>query len=174
MEEQTASEYLSEYVNGPWVFFFQFCGFFWRICFFFFSFCGCTLTHTLSLLFICGSEVTSTCAFSIFFLSRRALPANGLTVILPYIHVLGAERRLALTCVGEVVALMESSTWQPSRQRCYVFKILSRNKTCFCYLQGRVGLGGLFFFLLLFIFCLQWPPGARGIAPEAGDSVQER
>lgn len=61
-------------------------------------------------------------------------------VILHYIYVLGADRQLAVTCVREVVALMESYTWQPSRQHWYVFKILSRNKTCFCYLLGQVGL----------------------------------
>lgn len=111
--------------------------------------------RTPSLLFISRSKVTSTCAFSIFFLSRRALPANPPTVILRYIYVSGAERRLALTCVGEVVAPMESSTWQPSRQRWYVFKILSSNKTCFCYLQGHAGLG----FWGWGWVCLQWPPG---------------
>lgn len=53
---------------------------------------------------------------------------------------LGAEQRLALTCVREVVELMEFYTWQPSRQSRYVFKILSRNKTCFCCFLGQVGL----------------------------------
>lgn len=84
-------------------------------------------------------------------------------VILHYIYVLGAERQLAVTCVREVVALMESYTWQPSRQHWYVFKILSRNKTCFCYLLGQVG-----------CFCLRWPPGAQGISSGAGDIPKER
>lgn len=72
--------------------------------------------------------------------SRRSLQEDPLTVISRYIYVLGAERRLAVTCVREVVALMEFYTWQPSRQQWYVFKILSRNKTGFCYLLGQVGL----------------------------------
>lgn len=72
--------------------------------------------------------------------SRRSLQVDPLTVISRYIYVLGAERRLAVTCVREVVALMEFYTWQPSRQQWYVFKILSRNKTGFCYLLGQVGL----------------------------------
>lgn len=72
--------------------------------------------------------------------SRRSLRVDPLTVISCYIYVLGAERRLAVTCVREVVALMEFYTWQPSRQQWYVFKILSRNKTGFCYLPGQVGL----------------------------------
>lgn len=139
--ERIASEYVPEYAKWASAFF-DFCGFFF----------ACLL---LVLLFISRSEVTSTCAFSIFFLSRRALPANPPTVILRYIYVSGAERRLALTCVGEVVAPMESSTWQPSRQRWYVFKILSSNKTCFCYLQGHAGLG----FWGWGWVCLQWPPG---------------
>lgn len=61
--------------------------------------------------------------------------------------------------------LMEPYTWQPSRQCWYVFKILSRNKTCFCYLQDHAG---------LFFLSPMAPPGAQGIAPEAGDIVQER
>lgn len=90
-------------------------------------------------LFIYGSEVAHTWDLSISF-QQCSLPANPLAVILRYIYVLGAERRLAVTCVREVVALMEFYTWQPSRQRWYVFKILSRNKTRFCYLLGQVGL----------------------------------
>ncbi len=78
-----------------------------------------------------------TWALSIPF-QQCSLPGNP--VILRYIYVLGAEPRLAVTCVREVVALMEFYTWQPSRQRWYVFKILSRNKTRFCYLLGQVGL----------------------------------
>ena len=96
--------------------------------------------HTIfAALFIYGGEVAHTWALSISFQPCR-LPANPLAVILRYIYVLGAERRLALTCVREVVALMEFYTWQPSRQRWYVFKILSRNKTRFCYLLGQVEL----------------------------------
>lgn len=90
------------------------------------------------LLFICGSGVARTWALSIP-PQRRSLPANPLAVILRYIYVLGAERRLAGTCVREVVALMEFYTWQPSRQRWYVFKILSRNKTRFCCSPGPSG-----------------------------------
>lgn len=88
---------------------------------------------------ICGSEVTHTWALSISF-HHCSLPANLLAVILRYIYVLGAEQWLAVTCVREVVALMEFYTWQPSRQWWYVFKILSRNKTRFCCLLGQVGL----------------------------------
>ena len=90
-------------------------------------------------LFICGSKVAHTWAFSIS-LKPCSLPADPLVVILRYIYVWGAERRLAVTCVREVVALMEFYTWQPSRQHWYVFKILSRNKTRFCCLPGQVGL----------------------------------
>lgn len=98
------------------------------------SFC----LHTIfAVLFICGSKVAHTWACRISF-QQRSLPANP--VILRYIYVLGAEPRLAVTCVRVVVALMEFYTWQPSRQRWYVFKILSRNKTRFCYLLGQVGL----------------------------------
>lgn len=76
-----------------------------------------------------------------------------MAVILRYIYVLRAEQRLAVTCVREVVALMEFYTWQPSRLHWYVFKILSRNKTCFCCLLGQVS--GAF-------FCLLCPPGGPG------------
>lgn len=113
-------------------------------------------------LFISGSKVAYTWALSISF-KQCSLPVNPLTVILRYIYVLGAEWRLAVTCVREVVALMEFYTWQPSRQHWYVFKILSRNKTGFCYLLGQVGL-----------FLSPMAPGAQGIAPEAGDVPKER
>lgn len=112
-------------------------GFYLHLCF-----CVCAaLNPSLStlylLFFICRSKVVHTWALSIS-LQQCSLPANP--VILRYIYVLGAEPRLAVTCVREVVALMEFYTWQPSRQRWYVFKILSRNKTRFCYLLGQVGL----------------------------------
>lgn len=98
----------------------------------------CLSIH-FAVLFICGSEMAHTWALSISF-QQCSLPVNPLAVILRYIYVLGAERRLAVTCVREVVALMEFYTWQPSRHCWYVFKILSRNKTRFCYLLGQVGL----------------------------------
>lgn len=98
-----------------------------------------SLYTTFTALFICGSKVAHTWALSISF-QQCSLPANPLAVILRYIYVLGAECRLAVTCVREVVALMEFYTWQPSRQHWYVFKILSRNKTRFCCLLGQVGL----------------------------------
>lgn len=106
--------------------------------------CMCS-TESVSLytifaaLFIRGSEVAHTWALSIS-VQQCSLPANPLAVILRYIYVLGAEQRLAVTCVREVVVLMEFYTWQPSRQCWYVFKILSRNKTRFCCLLGQVGL----------------------------------
>lgn len=88
---------------------------------------------------ICGSKAAHARALSISF-QRCSLRATPMAVILHYIDVLRAERRLAVTCVREVVALMEFYTWQPSRLHWYVFKILSRNKTRFCYLLGQVGL----------------------------------
>lgn len=97
------------------------------------------LYNIFAALCISRSKVAYTWALSISF-KQCSLPVNALTVILRYIYVLGAERRLAVTCVREVVALMEFYTWQPSRQHWYVFKILSRNKTGFCYLLGQVGL----------------------------------
>lgn len=115
------------------------CGFYLHICF-----CACAalnlcLYNIFAALCISRSKVAYTWALSISF-KQCSLPVNPLTVILRYIYVLGAERRLAVTCVREVVALMEFYTWQPSRQHWYVFKILSRNKTGFCYLLGQVGL----------------------------------
>lgn len=98
-----------------------------------------SLCNIFTALFIFRSKVAYTWALSISF-KQCSLPVNLLTVILHYIYVLGAERQLAVTCVRKVVALMEFYTWQPSRQHWYVFKILSRNKTCFCYLLGQVGL----------------------------------
>lgn len=96
--------------------------------------------HTIfPALFIYRSKVAHTWALSISF-QQCSLPVDPLAVILRYIYVLGAERRLAVTYVREVVALMEFYTWQPSRQHWYVFKILSRNKTRFCCLLGQVGL----------------------------------
>lgn len=107
-------------------------------------FCFCvqqslSLHHGFCAFFICRGKVAHTWALSISF-QQHVLPANPLAAILRYIYVLGAERWLAVTCVRELVALMEFYTWQPSRQRWYVFKILSRNKTCFCYLLGQVRL----------------------------------
>lgn len=110
-------------------------------------------------LFICGSKVAHTLALSISF-QQCSLQANPMAVILRYIYVLRAEQRLAVTCVREVVALMEFYTWQPSRLHWYVFKILSRNKTCFCCLLGQIS-GAVF------VYCV--PRGAQGIAPEDGD-----
>lgn len=91
------------------------------------------------LLSSCGTEVALTWALSIS-LQQCSLQADPLAVILRYIYVSRAEQRLAVTCVREVVALMEFYTWQPSRLHWYVFKILSRNKTRFCCLLGQVGL----------------------------------
>lgn len=115
------------------------------VCYFYMYICFLHLCSHLSLcsivavLFICGRKVAHTWALSISF-QQCSLPANPLAVILRYIYVLGAEWRLAVTCVREVVALMEFYTWQPSRQCWYVFKILSRNNTCFCCLLGQVEL----------------------------------
>lgn len=127
------------------------CGFYLHICF-----CACaalnlslcTLYLLLSLSVEARWHIPGPPA-SLF--QRCSLPENPLAVILRYIYVLGAERRLAVTCVREVVALMEFYTWQPSRQRWYVFKILSRNKTRFCCLLGQVGL-----------FLSQMAPGGPG------------
>lgn len=88
-------------------------------------------------LFICGSKVARTWALSI---KLCHLLANPLAAILRCIYVSRAEWRLAVTCVREVVALMEFFSWQSSRQYWYVFKILARNNTCFCSLLGQVGL----------------------------------
>lgn len=98
-----------------------------------------TLYTIFAAVFICGSEVALTWALSISF-QQCSLPANQLAVILRYIYVLGAEQRLAVTCVRKVVALMEFYTWQSSRMYWYVFKILSKNKTRFCSLLGQMGL----------------------------------
>lgn len=97
------------------------------------------LSTTASVFFICGRKVAHTWALRKSF-EQCSLPVNPLAAILRYIYVLGAECRLAVTCVRELVALMEFYTWQPSRQYRYVFKILSRNNTCFCCLLGQVGL----------------------------------
>lgn len=106
------------------------------------------LLYAYLFLCLCGTEVDSLRCFlhlwkqgGTYLGSQRcSLPVNPLAAILRYIYVLGAECRLAVTCVREVVALMEFYTWQPSRQYWYVFKILSRNNTCFCCLLGQMGL----------------------------------
>ena len=135
------------------------CGFHLHICF-----CACaapnlslyTLYSLLSLSVEARWHIPGPSA-SLF--QRCSLPANPLAVILRYIYVLGAERRLAVTCVREVVALMEFYTWQPSRQRWYVFKILSRNKTRFCCF-ARAQAGAVFvFFFSFFFFSPDGPAG---------------
>lgn len=131
------------------------CAFFVYVFYLHFCFRACAaLDPRLRTLYLLRS---SSVALSISFY-QCSLRANPMAVILRYIYVLRAKQRLAVTCVREVVALMEFYTWQPSRLHWYVFKILSRNKTCFCCLLGQVSGAG----------------GAQGIAPGDGDIPKRR